>query len=160
MLERDYPESAYDEYLCIKPPILMWIIIAFLFRPFIILIASITNKADRIGLLNTIYPDRSAAFLGAVASIPAIFLLIAWFRKQPGANILIRRFWHHGKALLISSLSLNLLILLWHEIESVNSIQNIGPITMVQFAFCVFSIYYLLRSQRLTDAFSDFPGEN
>lgn len=158
MLKKDYPESAYDEYLCIKPTVLMWVIIAFLFRPFIVLIASVVNKADRVGILNTFYPDRSAAFWGAMASIPAIFLLISWLKKQPGASAIIRRGWHHGRALLISSLLLNMCMLLWHEFMRSASLQNISGLTMIQLGICVFAIYYLLRSQRLADAFSDFPS--
>jgi len=158
MFKRDYPESAYDEYLCIKPTILMWIIIAFIFRPFIVLIASVVNKADRVGILNTFYPDRSAAFFGAMASIPAIFLFIAWFKKQPGASTMTRRLWHHGRALLVSSLLLNMLILLWHEFMRASSLQNMSGSAMIQLGFCLLSLYYLFRSRQLADAFSNFPN--
>lgn len=150
-----YPASAYDDQLVLRPPLGMWVTLIFLLRPIIVLVASVTNKADRAGLLNLIYPDRQWAVAHALAALPAIAVAIAYTRRDPKAAAGIRWVWRHGRALLTASLALNVVFLLYPVLTEHARFANSA---LIQTTVCALLAYYLFRSPRVADAFADFPA--
>lgn len=150
----NYPASAYDDQLVLRPPIGVWLTLVFLLRPLIVLVASVTNKADRVGLLNLIYPDRQWAVAHALAALPAIAVAIAYSRRDAKASAAVRWIWGHGRALLVTSLGINVLFLAYPVLTHPG---RLATSAMIQITVCALLAYYLFRSRRVADAFADFP---
>lgn len=149
-----YPASAYDDNLCLKIGLGTWVVILFLIRPYVILVLSLANKADRMGLVYLFYPARAALPLAAAAALPTVLLLISWVKRKPGARASIRWIWQHGKVFLFISIFLNagvaLQPLLWDE-------TKMNSTGWAQLAACILIVIYLLTSERVKDTFKDFP---
>lgn len=151
-----YPFSAYDKkYLCLNMSTGMWLVLAFLLRPYVIMIMSLANRRDRMGLINMFYADRFGMVLGALAAVPALLLIYAWFKRKPDAPDRVRWLWRHGRVLLIASIVLNIVIVFVPVL--LGKAAGIGYVGALQLALCAGILLYLLRSQRVEDTFADFP---
>jgi len=148
-----YPASAYDDNLCLKISLETWVVILFLIRPYVILVLSLANKRDRMGLIYSFYPSTSGLPLAAAAALPAVLLLIAWVKRKPGAHAAVRWIWQHGKALLLASTLLNIGIVLQPLMGEEDKLSMTG---WAQLAACMASIVYLLTAERVKDTFRDF----
>lgn len=148
-----YLPSDYDNNFALKLNLTAWIIIAYIMRHFVVYIASVSNRKDRFGLLNMLYPDHTWALIGAIASIPTIVLLIAWVKRTPHAGRIIRHIWQLGRGLLTASLLLNIAALFapWQ----INA--KLSNIAIAQLGICGILLYVLWRSSRIRDTFADFP---
>lgn len=151
----NYPASAYDDQLVLRPPLGVWVTLAFVLRPIIVLVASVTNKADRVGLLNLVYPDRQWAVAHALAALPAIAVAIAYTRRDAKAPAAIRWLWRHGRTLLTTSLAFNVLLLVYPVLTEHS---RFATSALIQSTVCALLAYYLFRSTRVADSFADFPS--
>ena len=151
---RSFDPGAYDEHLCLTPGPLFWLVSAFILRPLVVLIASITQRSDRFGLLNLLYPDQSWAFIHTGAALPTVLVVIAFLRRQPAASPVVRWIWRHGFALLLISLTLNAVLLItpWFTHHARFTLP-----LMMQLVGCGLAAYVLLRSSRVRASFSEFP---
>jgi hypothetical protein len=154
-MKKQYPFSAYDKDLYLRVSIPMWGAILFLARPFAILIMSVANKRDRTGMLETFYHDYVSLTIDTFAALPALLVIIAWARRQPGASQPIRRIWAQGRLLLILATVLNIaslfIPLLW------NPDLRMDTPEFVKLAVCAAILFMLLKSERVRDTFNDFP---
>lgn len=149
-----FDPGAYDQHLCLTPGPLFWLASAFILRPLVVLIASLTQRTDRFGLLNLLYPDHSWAFLHTGAALPTLAVVIALTQRKPTASPALRWIWRHGFILLLTSLALNVVLLItpW--------LTHHAPFTlpiMMQLAGCGLAVYVLLRSSRVRASFREFP---
>ena len=155
MKNKKYTFSAYDKHLSLKMSPLMWLVILFLARPYAIFIMSVANRRDRMGVLETFYGDPAISFLGALAAIPAIIVVLAWVKRQPGARPVIQRIWSNGRMLLILASTLNIIIILLPALTGAT--LHIKTVGLAEIVICILIIIYLLRSSRVRDTFADFP---
>lgn len=151
-----YAPSDYDSRFVLKLNVSAWLIIAFIMRPFIIFIASVTNRTDRLSLLNIVYPDHIWALVSATASIPTFILLIAWIKRVPHAGSWIRFIWHQGRTLLTISLLLNAGVFVTPWLSG----AQLSQINIIQIGLCGILLYILWRSSRIRDTFAEFPSES
>jgi len=150
-----YPFSAYDSNLCLKPDLGMWLVFAFLLRPYLVPLLSVVNRKDKMGLINLVYADRYAMVFGAIAAIPAIFVLYAFTKRAPEATDNIKRIWQRGRELLLAATLLNVLVVFFPVL--VGLVDQVNTIGWVQCGICIFIIYYLFSDKRVRDTFADFP---
>jgi hypothetical protein len=150
---RIYPASAYDENLCIKISVSLWLAILFLLRPYMVLLLSLANMANHTELIYLLYANETTFALGAMAALPTAVLFIAWTKRQLGSGKKIRWIWRHGRTFLIVSAVLNLTIVVipvfW---------LGRGPefSDVAQAILTMYVILYLCRSERVRDTFRDF----
>ncbi len=154
-MTKQYPFSAYDKYLCLKPDFSIWLVLAFLLRPYVVVLLSITNRRDTMGLINLVYSDRLAMILAAIAAIPAIFVVYAFIKRVPDAPDKVRRIWQHGRELLLGSSFLNILVVFLPLLTGL--VRGVSMIGWAQFGVSVYIIYYLFTERRVRDTFADFP---
>ncbi len=149
-----YSYRDYDEYLNVRPGLLFWLVMAFTLRPFVVLVASLSNRTDRSAILNIFYPDQFEAFLGCAAALPALLLLFGYVRRRPEAHAIFRAVWRKGKLLLTAALLLDIAVV-------VAPILTRGDIPatngLVSGATSVVLLVLVVRSNRLKDAFAGFP---
>jgi hypothetical protein len=153
-----YPPSTYDEHLCLKPPLMLWLCILFLSRavtlPFLIGLSSLGGGTSNTmqfvrGLFstNTLFP-----------SCIALAVLCALIRRSPSGPGWARWIWARGRLILALSAVLDFaLALAGSPIWDVQLIQQaaMSPLTG---ALDLYFLAYLLASKRTRDTFSDFPG--
>ena len=154
-MANQYPFSAYDKYLCLKPDVNIWLVLAFLLRPYVVVLLSIANRKDATGLINLVYSDRIAMILAAIAAIPAIFVVYAFIKRVPDAPDKVRRIWQHGRKLLLVSSFLNILVVFLPLLTGLA--REISTVGWAQFGISVYIIYYIFTEQRVRDTFADFP---
>jgi hypothetical protein len=93
--------------------------------------------------------------MGALASIPAMAILYAFVKRNPGAGDSVRRLWHQGRNLLMIGIAGNLIILAlpFFLVEA----YEMNKVAWIQLGIALYIIYELIMSQRIKDTFNDFP---
>ena len=140
----------------IKPPIFLYVILAFLARGWCIFIASLTQASDRAELVRLFYPEKSDFLLALAAGLGAVvlyFVVLAERRRSPSwirplfvhlkwglwllllvDAVLLSQRLIHGQFLFNWSLALDALVLFW-------------------------SCLYVYQSKRLRYYLTDWPKE-
>ena len=156
-VKNKYSFSDYDRQLCLKFNDTLWIILVFLLRPYLISIASLANRKDKMGVINFFYPDKTSLVMGILAGLPAALVIFAWMRKKPDAASVIRKIWHRGRELLAASALLNAMIVLVPYL--IGRVHRIDAIGWVQLAVSVSIIPVVYFSAYIRDCFADYPKE-
>lgn len=133
-----------------------WLVIAFLMRPYLVIGMSLTNRGDRMELLNLVYADRLWLSIDTLAALPAVMVAIAYARRKPGAPAWVRRLWRSGRVALLSSAGLNALV----AAASLFHSTNVQPSFVSPLLLCIslWCLWYLVVAKRVHDAFNDFPN--
>lgn len=149
-VNKHYSFEEYDDHLCLMPNLQIKFILFFLSRslilPFIVFIIG-QNMQGNLNYLNEI--EKNSAFF-VFASLPSLFVLLAWLFRNPSSFNLIKITWRSGKWLLTLSALIDFIFRIW--------LYNItNEPTIVLAALDIIIIIYLLTSRRVKDVFSDFP---
>lgn len=148
-----YADSAYDQYLCLKPSPLLWLAALFISRevtlPLLMGISQVAGvNADALAMVRKFWNFNASllpALLGAL-------LLFTFFRRTPQAPRQVRWVWHHGVQLLFTAAAADFLLALfavWNEGVSAQSAVAIPvDLLLLGYVFC---------SRRVRDTFADFP---
>ena len=159
-----YTYKDYDKYLSLKPSPEIWLIIAYLMRPYIFLISTLrlgrggSGAAGVDGLKNMFYPDDLTIALGIFATFPVFLFVAAWGKRKPGAADFIQKVWRHGAGVLIFAAALNIAIVFLPWL--IGEIHKISWGGWLQVGIATIIIVYLLFSRRVKDTFTDFPRES
>jgi len=161
-MSNEYTFKDYDKYLCLKPPVEFWLVVMFFLRPFLLKISTfqmgIGAKSDSVSeLYDLAYPENFGFFLAVVSTVPVILLLISFGKRNPGASDLMRKIWRNGLKLLMVTAILNILVIFIPTI--LGKIHTVHLYGWIQLGIVILIIGYLYKSQRLRDAFADFPAE-
>ena len=153
-MKNKYPFNAYDNNLCLKPSLGMWLVMLFFLRPYVIIAMSLSNKADRLGGIKMFGLGESLIY-SAIAALPAMLIIYAWIKRQPEAGAFVRWIWAHGRILLAGSglFTILYIVLLQVFIKSI----KLSFIEAVPVLVCPIILYYLYKSERVKDTFADFP---
>ena len=134
----------------------MWCLMLYLSRHvlFIVLGGLSSFIGKKRGLAEVDFSVLFSHELLLLASVPALIVVAAAFRRIPSAGPLPRLIWRFGPALLITAVVLDL-VLLWVVLP-----RQLHSISNVQVGFVIADVYvlvYLLRATRVHDTFVDFP---
>jgi hypothetical protein len=159
-----YGFSEYDKYFSLKVSTGLWIIILYLLRPYIVLVASWGigkrggGAAGVDGIRNILYPDDLSLTLAILATIPVLLFGYVWSRRKPGAGTMVKKLWANGGKLLVAAAILDIAVVFTPLPGGIAS--SIHALGWVQVVIAVIIIFYLLGSRRVRDTFADFPVEN
>jgi len=159
-----YSFSDYDKYMSLKLDFNVWLIIAYFLRPFILKISTIQigrggSKTDSVsGLKELVYPHDFGFFIAFLATIPILLLIFAYAKRKPGASWWVRKIWHNGRTLLIAAAVLNIVIIFVPFLMDLT--HRINMLGWAQLTIAIYIIYYLYTTQRVKDAFADFPKDD
>ena len=145
----------YDTQVCLKMNWVMWFMLFFLIRPYIVLALSIANSSDRTFLVDLVYPDYSMMLLGALAGIPAALVIYAWTRKKPGVSGFVEKIWRNGRSLLATSAVLNAGVIVASPLLIPAHVIPFRD--WAQLAASVLIVLVLWKSTYIRDCFNDFP---
>jgi hypothetical protein len=157
-MRRAYDPSNYDDYFCLKPPVLLWIALLYLSR------AALLPLFLGLGSFIGLSPDLKTLLQGMLsvqAIVPSLFgatVLFAFFRRVPSASPSVRWIWKHGRLLLgiaaVADCVLNIsLAPLWHG--ELNDSVPWGAVLAA--LYDVYFLAYILIARRVCDTFAQFP---
>ena len=153
-MPNQYPFNAYDKNICLKFSPILWVIIIFLLRPYFIVVFSLVNRRDKMGLIHLLGSD-SGMTLSTIASIPAILVIVAWIKRAPGASSKIRWIWKNGQHLLALSALITIAYIL--VIQLFVPSMKLNYMGAAPVLICPVILFYLYKSEHVRDIFSDFP---
>ena len=151
-----YPPSSYDDYFCLKPPLLLWIAVLFLSRaislPFVLGLGKFagvspdaTAVLHRLISLETVLPSALAAAV-----------LVAMCRRDPKASSPVRWIWAHGRSFLAAAAVIDC-ALSAYTLTGIDS-TDVQPLSLViTAAIDLFLLLYVLLARRVRDTFATFP---
>ena len=159
-MSKKYSISDYDKNVCLKLSLDIWLVIIYFLRPLMLQLSSIQmgrgNKATGAGgLRDAVYPDDFSLLVAILTTLPIIFLMIAWIKRESGSSAFIKKLWHNGKNLLIVTAILNIVIIFVPLM--MKDFYRITTLGWAQVIIAVGIIIFLSTSQRVKDTFADFP---
>jgi len=151
-----YSASSYDDYLCLKPPFLLWLGILYLSKavtlPMAMAIASFSGvNPYAITLMRGLWSAQSL-----VPSAIAVLVLFALLRRMPSASKPVRWIWAHGGALLAMSAGIDLALSLAQFIR-VGELNDQTIVSLMSAGIDLYFLTYVLAARRVRDAFGEFP---
>lgn len=152
-----YGLNDFDKYMCLSVGRWTWYVVAFLMRPYLVLVLSFSDRSNRMGLVDLIYPDRLWLAIDTLAALPAVLIVVAYMNRKPGAKEWVSKIWRTGRTWLLASAGANAAV----AVASLLLIETTRTSVVSPLMLCVsiWSLWYLVVSKRLPDAFGDFPED-
>jgi len=155
-MHRSYSESSYDGYLCLKPPLLLWLAMLYLSRgltlPIVMAIASFSGVDERaISFCRAAWSVRELVPSGIAAIV-----LYALVRRAPAAPASVRWIWANGRVFLC----LAALIDLTQTLVATPPFAPLSDQAMGSWAAAAADAYFLLyvaAARRVRDTLAEFP---
>ena len=152
-----YPASCYDDQMCLKPPLLLWVAVLYLSR------ALTLPVVMAIGHFSGVDSSAIAAFrafwsldsLGP--SLIAAIILYVLCRRVPAAPAWVRWVWARGRILLAVAAILDVAVLAFGLLRQ-GEINDSSPLSFGAMAVDLYFLLYILAARRVRDAFSEFPA--
>jgi hypothetical protein len=152
----NYAPERYDDHLCLKVPVTLWLCLVFLVRHLLLLgITFLPTTGEEITVLRELI--RPEYLLADLIALP---VLIAGFRRRPQSPRWMQRLWRLGRGLLLASAGLYLMLLganLWASARPLTATLNEASLISLLLNLAI--IAYLLRSPLLRDLFAQWPAE-
>jgi hypothetical protein len=153
-----YNPSDFDEEMCLKPPVLLWVVVLYLSRGIALPIA--------VGIGHVLGIDTAAMaalrgfwkvddFVPALVAIPVLYAL---FRRTSKASRTVRWLWTNGRILLAAAAAIDIAL----SISSLLPFAELGDQAAAAICGIVMDAYfiiYILKARRVRDTFSDFPPQ-
>jgi len=151
-----YAPERYDDHLCLKVPVTLWLCLLFLVRHLLLLgITFLPTTGEEITVLRELI--RPEYLLADLIALP---VLIAGFRRRPQSPRWMPRLWRLGRGLLLASAGLYLLLLGAYLLTSARPLTaTLNEASLISLLLNLAIIAYLLRSPLLRDLFAQWPAE-
>jgi hypothetical protein len=155
-LTHTYPASHYDDQMCLKPPVLLWLAVLYLSRALSLPIAmALGHFAGVDEKAITVFQG----FWSADALIPsaiAAVMVYALVRRLPTASRQVRWIWAHGRIVLALSAVLDIALLAIALIRQ-GEINDQSIWSLVAVAGDLYFLLYILLARRVRQTFLEFP---
>ena len=151
-----YPPSHYDDQMCLKPPLLLWVAVLYFSR------AITLPVAMAIGHFAGVDAGAITMFRGfwsvdaLIPSLIAAVILYALCRRVPTASRPVRWIWAHGQIFLAVSAVLDITLLSVAFIRQ-GEIVDRSLLPLLAALVDVYFLVYILAARRVRHAFSEFP---
>jgi Protein of unknown function (DUF2919) len=152
-----YPASYYDDLMCLKPPLLLWVAVLYFSR------AITLPVAMAIGHFAGVDSRAIASFHAfwsidaLLPSLIAVLVLYALCRRVPTAPRLVRWIWARGRILLAVAAVLDMALIGIALIRQAD-VSDLSLLSLVAAAVDAYFLAYILAARRVRQAFSEFPA--
>lgn len=146
-----YPIDAYDQHGQLKINTMLWCVLLFNAKAWLVFIMAGVSRTQGGDLLALIYPIKDTLYLGMAIGSPAIALM--WLSGQRNNNKKwINILWRQGKYTLLAAYIVDFVVQIYHLMISHGAFHWLRAITLL---LTVWLSLYLLRSSRVRDIFAD-----
>jgi hypothetical protein len=151
-----YPPSSFDDDFCLRPPLLLVIILLYLSRAaFLPIVTGIGHYAgvneDAMRVLRASWQPATL-----LVSLPALPVLYALCRRLPSASQAVRRAWEHGRILIAISIAIDI-VLNVRELIPFTGLDDQSLLPICGGVADLYFLIYVLAARRVRDTFCDFP---
>ena len=151
-----YPASHYDDQLCLKPPLMLWVAVFYLSRAITLPIAmALGHFAGVDARAITVFRGLWSVDALVPSLIAAVFLYTLC-RRVPTAPKSVRWIWSHGRIFLAVSAVLDVALLLVGVIRQ-GEINDQSLLSLIAAVVDLYFLVYILAARRVRDSFSEFP---
>jgi hypothetical protein len=149
-----YTPADFDGFDCLKVSKVIYLILIFVLRGYLVWLMSVSNLRDKVGVIQWIYPEPSLFYLSLFSGSLGIFVLIILSLRRPEASRWVQNSWQYIRVILLCTLVFDLLINIigyfyWQLQSSTWLLINIS----VVIGFCLF----LYKSKRVQININEFP---
>ena len=149
-----YTPSDFDNYDCVKVSKVIYLILIFVLRGYLVWLMSVSNLRDKVGVIQWIYPEPSLFYLSLLSGSLGLFVLLILCLRKPEASDWVQHSWQYIRGILLTALVFDLMVNVfghyyWQLQSSVWLFINIS----VVIAFCLF----LYKSERVQININEFP---
>jgi hypothetical protein len=149
-----YPASNFDDDMCLKPPLLLWLTLLYLCRGVLLPVAMglghyVNMTSESLATIRGLW-DPSELISAALAA-PVLFSLL---RRAPGASAGTRWIWARGWIILTLATAADLAL----SVLPLHDFENHAFSTISAAVIDGYFLVYLLAARRVRDTFSDFPA--
>lgn len=151
-----YAPERYDDHLCLQVPFTLWLCLAFLVRHLLLLgITFLPTTGEEITVLRELIQPEYL-----LADLIALPVLVAGIRRRPRSPRWMPRLWRIGRALLVGSAALYLLLLGANLLRSARPLTTtLNEAALVSVLLSLAIIAHLIRSPLLRDLFAQWPQD-
>ncbi|WP_462321883.1 DUF2919 family protein [Halochromatium sp.] len=151
-----YQPERYDDHLCLRVPVTLWLCLVFLVRHLLLLgITFLPTTGEEITVLRELI--RPEYLLADLLALP---VLLVGVRRRPRSPRWMPQLWRIGRGLLLASAALYLLLFGAHLIASTRPLTTtLNEATLITGLLNLAIIAYLIRSPLLRDLFAQWPTE-
>lgn len=152
-----YAPERYDDHLCLRVPVTLWLCLVFLVRHLLLLgITFLPTTGQEITVLRELI--RPEYLLADLIALP---VLVLGFRRRPRSPHWMPKLWRIGLRLLLASAGLYLLLLCAHLLALARPLTaTLNEATLISVLINLAIIAYLIRSPLLRDLFTQWPTES
>lgn len=151
-----YPPSSYDDYFCLKPPLLLWAAVLYLSRAISLPLALGIGHAAGVSQDATKILHSMVSVDTVLPSALAVAVLYAMCRRQPQASSAVRWVWAHGRSLLAAAAVIDG-ALSAYALTRNGDITDQSLASLLEVGFDLYFLLYVLAARRVRDTFADFP---
>lgn len=152
-----YPASHYDDQMCLKPPLMLWVAVFYLSRAITLPLAmALGHFAGVDERAITVFRGLWSVDALAPSLIAAVFLYTLC-RRVPAAPKSVRWIWAHGRMFLAVSAVLDVALLLVGVIRQ-EEINEQSLLSLIAAVVDLYFLVYILAARRVRHAFSEFPA--
>jgi hypothetical protein len=152
-----YPESCYDEQLCLKPPLLLWVAVLYLSRAVTLPIAMAIAHFSGVDARAIAVMRGYWSLEGLVPAAFAVAILYALLRRVPAASAPVRWVWARGRTFLAVAAILDIALLSIALVRH-GEIDDSWLISGCAAVLDVYLLVYIIAARRVRDTFSEFPA--
>ena len=157
-----YTPDDYNRYDVLVTPFFLIVIIGYLIKQYILVALPFFAQLPWLGLalkpiVYWIPKEQAVDGLLLFTCLPAFLVFISLLKRTPQAGTFLRYSWYYGRYLLLSSASLEIIILIS---EIILKWQKINDLILLFIYLDLICIFTLVRSQRIKDVFAQFPHKN
>jgi hypothetical protein len=151
-----YPLFSYDNYFCLKPPLLLWVAVLYLSRAIALPLAVGMGHAAGVSQDATKLLHSFVSLETVVPSALAMTVLYAMCRRQPQASSAVRWIWAHGRSLLAAAAVIDCGLAMY-ALTRDGDITDLSLPSLIGAGFDLYFLLYILAARRVRDTFADFP---
>ena len=153
-LYANYGPRDFDKFDCLKLSLVLYAMLAFLLRGYLVWLMSVTNMRDRVSILQLAYPQTSLFYLSLFAGAIGLFVVLLICLRKPNGPAWVKKCWPYTRLLLIGALlfdlSVNLVGYFYWQLQSTEWL-------MAEVGIIVLLIGLAYRNQRFSINLIEFP---
>lgn len=153
-----YHPDAYDKYVCLKPSIIMIMVMLYGIRHVLMVFLSYFPAMGGNSDTNVIKAMLSAEMV--IADLPALLILITWNFRQPKAGKVWRGIWRTGRLLLLVTLCAQFVLLIrteWFGNLIEDPLSNESALLILYLLVHISVMTYVVIAERIKSVFLEFP---
>lgn len=148
-----YADSRYDKDYTLKLSPLLWLILIYCLRHFLVVGFSFIPRLHEAAFLR-----EQIEPLMLLSDIPVLLLVIAYAIRRPDSAEIVRKIWSNGRAIISASVLLHIAILGITEWALLSHLRPDNVSMLVNFVTVDAAVLlYVWRSKLSRDIFADFP---